>query len=252
MKFHDYIKKCREENSLTQEQLIDKLYLHNTTFKSLDTVTLSRWERNITQPSIDKKLKIIKFFSDYTGIIFPYFNAHDYKEIEDNICKNTIDNILGKNKELVLNYPSNYIEADELKIQKLRDIKDINNIIDISVSLDQEFTQHFSQLKDENFLMLAKHPASSFFICEYKEQFFGLLFSLHLKKDIFEKLMNFEMQEVDIKDEHFVVDDEVGCEYLLNFFSYSQKVAALLFISYYNYLIDNQKQIIEIGVGTDG
>ncbi len=98
--------------------------------------------------------------------------------------------------------------------------------------------------------MLAKHPASSFFICEYKEQFFGLLFSLHLKKDIFEKLMNFEMQEVDIKDEHFVVDNEVGCEYLLNFFSYSQKVAALLFISYYNYLIDNQKQIIEIGVGT--
>ncbi len=45
----------REHNSLTQEQLVHDLYSYDIdSFGSLDTNTLSKWERSVTKPKVSK------------------------------------------------------------------------------------------------------------------------------------------------------------------------------------------------------
>ncbi len=247
LKFNEYLKLCRQENSLTQEEFIQGIYDLDEQFMGVDTGTVSRWERDITQPSIDRQISIVKYFQTKSNDIFPCFNTYSPQEIQAHICKIGIENIIGKNKELVLNFPSSYIMADNLKITHLRHTEQIDNTIKIAISLDQEFTNNYSQLSDKNFKSWAIHPSSLFLICEYNEQFFGLLFTLKLKPEVFEKIMSFEMEEKDLSSKHFATSGEDGCDYLLNFFAQSQKAAALLYLRYYASLIANQNSILNVG-----
>jgi hypothetical protein len=96
----------------------------------------------------------------------------------------------------------------------------------------------------------ALHPSNSFYVCEYKEQFFGLLFTLRLKPDIFNKIMNHEIKEKDISMDDFASFDEMGSNYTISFFAMNQKAASMLFIRHYAYLIANQKVIDEVGFAT--
>ncbi len=250
MQFSYYLKICRQKYHLTQEQLVQELHNFDELFANLDFVTLSRWERGITYPSVDKQLKIIETFQKYTSSIFPCYESTNFEELQAQICQTGIENIIGKNKQLVLNFPSAYIIADDLKITHLKDNKNIQSVVNIATSLDKEFTQQYSQIKDKNFKEWALHPSSLFLICEYKEQFFGLLFILRLKPEIFEKIINLQMHEEDIEVKHFANLDEDGCSYLLNFFAHSDKSASLLFVRYYAHLIAYQNSTLEVGVAT--
>ena len=247
MNFNNYLKSCRENHNLTQEELVQGLYNLDEQFYSVDTGTISRWERAVTKPSTERQISIVKYFQTKSNDILPCFNEFSSEEIQSQICKTGIENIIGKNKKLVLNFPSSYIMADNLKITHLRHLEQIDNTIKIAVSLDQEFTNNYSQLLDENFKLWAMHPSSLFLICEFNEQFFGLLFTLRLKPEIFEKIINFEMEEKDLNTKHFATLEEDGCNYLLNFFAQSQKAAALLYLRYYAYLIANQNVILKVG-----
>ena len=247
MKFSEYIKLCRTKSFLTQEQLVQQLYQFNEDFIGVDTRTLIRWESGQTQPSINRKITIIKLFQVLTKEALPHFNNFTTDEIQAQICTAGIDNIIGKNKELVLNFPSSFIQVDNMKVTHLKYTDTIDNIIKIATGLDKEFTQNYSQLTNDNFKEWALHPSSLFLICEISEQFFGLLFTLRLKPDIFERIIKFDMQEKDLNISHFATFEEVGCNYLFNFFAQSNKAASLLYLRYYAHLIANQKIISKIG-----
>ena len=250
MKFNEYIKLCRENQILTQEDFIRELYNFSEDFIGVDTTTLSRWETGKTKPSIDRQITIIKYLQTKTNSVFPCFEGYDADEIQTQICKVGIGNIIGKNKELVLNFPASYIMVDDLKITHLRHLDIIDSTIKIAKRLDKEFTNNYSQLQDENFKKWAMHPSSLFLICEVDNQFFGLLFTLRLKPEIFEKIMNFQMQEKDLDTSHFASFEEDGCSYLLNFFAQSPKAASVLYIRYYAHLIANQNSILKVGAAT--
>ena len=55
--FGDYLKRLRTEAQLTQKELAVKLNLADPEFASIDSVTVSRWERNITSPNPVKAVK---------------------------------------------------------------------------------------------------------------------------------------------------------------------------------------------------
>ncbi len=247
MKFNKYLKSCRNNYNLTQEELVQKLYNFDENFIGLDTRTLSRWEQAQTQPSIDKQITIVKYFKTKSNSAFPCFEEYDTDEIQAQICKTGVSNIIGKNRELVLNFPASYMIADDLKITHLRHSDTIDSVIKIAMRLDKEFTDSYSQLQNKNFKDWAMHPSTLFLICEVDNQFFGLLFTLRLKPEIFDKIMNFEMQEKDLNISHFASFEEDGCNYLLNFFAQSQKAASMLYLRYYSHLIANQNSILKVG-----
>jgi transcriptional regulator with XRE-family HTH domain len=250
LQFNEYLKTCRERYNLTQEELVQELYNTDDEFSGLNTGTLSRWERSATQPSLSKQVGIIKVLQNYNNTVFPCFEELDDKEIENSICKVGIHNLLGNNKKLVLNFLSNVIQVDDMSIIHVRHAENINQILTMPHALDKELTNNFSILEDEHFKTWALHPSNLFLISEYEGQFLGMLFTLRLKPEVFEKIMNFEMKEEDIKVEDFASFEENGCNYILSFFSSNEKSASLLFLRYYAHLIANQKVISDVGALT--
>jgi len=249
--FNEYLRSCREHANLTQEQLVQELYNYDIeNFTGLETSTLSKWERNIIHPQISRQVHIIKYFQTRTNSALPCWEEYSETNAEEMICKAGMRNLLGKSKELVLNFPQKMIGAGDLKLFQLRNSEKIDKIIDITIDLDKGFNHKFSELLPEHFKEWALHPSNSFYVCEYKEQFFGLLFALRLKPEAFRKIIDLEIREKDLKLEDFASFDEMGSTYIISFFAMNEKAATMLFIRYYAHLIANQRTIEEVGVAT--
>ena len=219
-------------------------------FEGLDTGTLSKWERSVTKPKLSRQVNILKYFQEKTGVSLPCWDSYSVDETEELTCKVGMQNLLGKSKELVLNFPSSMIGADDLNIYQLRNSKMIDKVIDINIDLDKDFNHDTTQLKSEQFKEWALHPSSSFYVCEYNDQFFGLLFTLRLKPEVFERIMDVEIEEKDLTMDDFASFEEMGCNHMISFFAMSEKAASMLFIRYYAHLIANQKVIAEVGLAT--
>ena len=219
-------------------------------FEGLDTSTISKWERGITKPKLSRQVRILQYFQSITNSALPCWGNYSHNEIEERICKVGMQNLLGKSRELILNFPSKMIAADDLTVTQLRESDEIDKIISINIDLDRGFNHRFTGLLPENFKEWAIHPSNSFFVCEYKDQFFGLLFTLRLKPEIFEKVMNLELKEKDIREDHLAAMNEMGSNYIISFFAMNEKAATMLFIRYYAHLIANQAVIEEVGVAT--
>ena len=251
MKFNTYLKSCREHNTLTQEELVHSLYIYDIDmFEGLDTSTLSKWERGITQPKAGKQVSMMKYFQKETGVVLPCWNTYSIQEAEKHICQAGAKNLLGKNKQLVLNFPSNMMQLDDLKIYPARHSDRIDTLLEINMDLHQNANHPFAQISLEQFKTWALHPSNLFLACEYKNGFLGLFFSLRLKHEVFQKIINFEMKKSEIDIEDFASFDEMGSNYMLSFYALNDKVATMLFIRYYAHLIANQTRIKEIGVIT--
>ena len=213
MQFNEYLKKCRDHNSLTQEQLVQVLYIYDTDhFETLETSTLSKWERGLTKPKASKQVSILKYFQGLTGDALPCFDGYAVEEAEELICKIGMQNLLGNSKEIVLNFPSAMIGSDDLHVYQLRNSEMIDEVIAINVDMDKDFNHDTTEFTFKQFKEWALHPSSSFYSCEYKGQFFGLLFTLRLKPDVFERIMDLEIDEKDLTADDFASFQEMGVQ----------------------------------------
>lgn len=247
MKFSTYLKTCREKEHLTQEQLVQELYNFADCFEGLDITTLSRWERDVTQPSMEKMLKSVQMFSKRSNIIFPCFGNSTHNSIEDELCKIGIKNLLGKSKDHILNFPSKSFQVDDIKIKHICTDEDIDSVLEIPYDTIKNLTGSDSFFEFDLIKSWAVHPSNLFLLSEHKGHFYGLLFALRLKPIIFEKLMNFDMNPREISTEHFASFDEMGCNFPLSLFAYNEKSATMLFLRYYAHIIANQAVIKKIG-----
>jgi transcriptional regulator with XRE-family HTH domain len=251
MQFNEYIKSFRDRYGYTQEQLVQELYNNDEAFSGLDVVTLSRWERGISQPPVSKQVLIARVFETISESSLFVFNDHDPLSIEQSICKAGITNLVGKGgKKLVLNFLSNMIKVDDITIMHVRHAENIDHILQMPHALDKELTNNFSILGQEHFRSWACHPSNLFLVGEYRGQFLGMLFTLRLKPDVFERILSFEMEEQALSVDDFAAFDEPGCSYILSFFASNEHVASLLFLRYYAHLIALQKHTHDVGVLT--
>jgi len=249
--FNEYLKSCREHNHLTQEELVHDLYSYDIdSFEGLDTSTISKWERSITKPPPPKQVNIIKYFQKLTGVPLPCWDGYSIEETEDLICKAGMQNLIGKRLQLILDFPSKMMHVDDFKIYPVRSFERMNILLDINMGIHQTINHEYTQISLEQFKAWALHPNNLFIACEYKGGFMGLFFTLRLKPDVFNKIMNFEMKKSDITEDDFASFDEMGCNYILSFYALNQKCASILFIRYYAHLIANQRSIAQVGVIT--
>ena len=251
MKFYEYLKKCRKQNGLTQEEVVNALYIHDTKhFGTIDVSSYGKWERGTTQPKASKKVSIIQYFQKITNTALPCLNDMTVEETEEIICATGMKNLLGKSKKLVMNYPGKMMGVDDLKIVHLRHSNKLVEIIHMALELDKGLSQRFDELEPEELMTWARHPSNSFFLCEYKNVFLGVIFSLRLKPKTFKKIINMEIFEKDLTVDDFASLDEIGTDYGILFFSLNEKAATMLFIRYFAHLIANQHVISEVGLAT--
>jgi len=251
LQFSQYLRTCREHSGFTQEQLVHALYVHDTeSFEALNMSMLSKWERCVIQPKIAKQVSIVKYFQKHTHKALPCFENYTIEKAETLFCESGMKNLLGKSKKLVLDFPSSVIGADDLMVYHVRNSENFDKYISINVDLDKDFTHDYSHLDFDKFKNWASNPVNSFYVCEYKGQFFGLLFTLRVKPDVFDKLMKLELDEKELTNDDFALFDEMGSNYMLSFFAMNEKAATLLFIRYYAHLIANQNVIEEVGAAS--
>lgn len=253
MQFNEYLKLCRTNSDYTQEELVHALYSYDIEhFKGLDTTTLSKWERGITQPKLTKQVSIIKYFQNVTQMALPYLDRYSKDEIEESINRVVMQNIItdSNSKELILNFPSSSMSIDAFKIYQLKDFNMIDKVIKINTYLSKDFSHDLNKLETKDFKKWALLPDNLFLVCEYGEEVVGLLFVLKLKQEAFDKIINGTIMKKDIRDNDFALPDEKGSSYILSFFALNQKAASILIIHYYAYLITHQTTIAEVGVST--
>ena len=251
MQFSQYLRTCRERSKVTQEQLVQALYVHDKeSFEALNMNILSKWERGVIQPKLAKQVSIVKYFQKLTDRALPCFDNYTVDKAEALLCEAGMKNLLGKSKKLVLDFPSSVIGADDLMVYHVRNSENFDKYIAINVDLDKGFTHDYSQLDFTKFKNWASNPVNSFYVCEYKGQFFGLIFTLRVKPEVFEKLMQLQIDEKELTNDDFALFNEKGSNYILSFFAMNEQAATLLFIRYYAHLIANQDVIEEVGLAS--
>jgi len=248
LQFNKYLRQCREQNHLTQEQLVHDLYSHDIEhFEALDTGTLGKWERGVTKPKASKQVSMIKYFQHKTGVVLPCWDKYSIEKAESLICKAGMRNLIGKSKKHIYDFPSEMMSVDDINVYPLRSFERMDDLIETNMHLNQSLLHESSQLSREQFKEWALHPDNLFLACEYKGSFLGLLFTVKVKPEIFDKVLNFDMKMSEITTDDFASFDEMGSNLMLSFFALNEKAAILLFIRYYAYLIANQKYIVDIG-----
>ena len=248
MQFNEYLKLCRQQNQLTQEQLVQELYSYNIEhFQSLDSRALSKWERGDIKPKTIKQVSIIKYFQSKTGLPLPCWNDYNSDEAEKTICKVGMGNLIGKSKKLIYDFPSEMMSVDDINVYPVRNFKNMDSLINTNMHLHKSSNHKSSQLSREQFREWAVHPDNMFLACEDNGTFLGLLFAARVKPEILTKIVNFEMQKNEVTENDFASFNEKGSYILLSFFALNQKVATLLFIKLYAHFIANQKNIVDIG-----
>ena len=248
MHFSEYLRSCRENNKLTQDELVHDLYEHNIEhFKGLDTNALSKWERGLTKPKTARQISIIKYFQNKTNSALPCWDHYSTEETEDLICKAGMHNMIGERKQLIGNFPSELMDVDDMKVYALRSFERMDALIESYMLLQHSYVNEFARLDREQLKAWSLHSSNLFLACEYKESFLGLFFTLRVKPEVFEKIVNFEMKKSEITEKDFASFDEMGSILMIGFFALNDKAATMLFIRYYASLISNQKNIAEIG-----
>jgi len=247
LQFNNYLKSCRERYELTQEQLVQKLYNTHDVFEGLDVNTYSRWERGSTKPSMDKQIKIVSLFSTLSNTVLSCFNTMQKEDVETELCKMGVHNLIGYSKEHILNFPTKSFRVDDISIKHLRSNSDIDTVLQMPYTVIENLTGNVYNLSYENIKSWAQHPSNLFLVSEYQGQFYGLLFTLRLKPHVFQKIIDFTMNINDIKEDDFAGFDEMGSNFPMAFFAYNDKSSTLLILRYYAHLIANQDVIANIG-----
>jgi len=249
MKFGDFIRSCREHFDLTQEQLVHALYLFDDIlFHGLDTTTISKWERAVTQPKASKQLKILQFFQQKQHKALPCFDTYSVPENEKHICQIGVKNlIIGKRKDLVLNFPSQMMTLENLTLTQVRHIERMDVFLEVAADMRNSVHPTYTQITESQLHQCALHPSNLFLVCQYKGFIIGFLFVLRLKPEVQQQILHFKQAFSELTIEDFASFDEPGGYIITHFFAWNDKSATLLIIRYYAHLIANQHNIESIG-----
>lgn len=245
MNFNEYLKTCRKKHNLTQEDLVQELYNFSDSFVGLDIRTLSRWENGTTKPTASKQVIIIKLFKKYSTHIFPCF--YKQENIEDQLCRVGVKNLIGNSKEHIINFPTNVFKVDDIDISHIRSHDDIELILNMPQSIIEGITSNYFNITTKKLKEWSLNPSNLFLVAQSSQQFVGMLFTLRLKPKSFKKILSFEMQIIELNDSDFASYEEESCHLPFAIFSYNDTVAALLYLRHYAHLIANQDTVVEVG-----
>ena len=243
-KFSDYLRICREEKHLTQGELVTQLITLDKTFNSLDTTTLSRWERGVSKPSLSKQTLIILFFSRYFKRIYPFIEQAEQIDIEQSFCALGFSKLLGRHK-LIMNFPTHHMDKKQFKIELYQ-----NSTVQQSALKRNEFIlkEMYDRPIDEALQKsFALNQANHFSICEYQNEYYGHFFAIKLTPEAFDQVINFELNLDQLNDKHFSAIDEIGCYFFFGFFGMSDLVISMIWVNFYSWVIKQQSQIKEMG-----
>jgi len=241
MLFGDYIKLCRTNSNLTQEELANNLYSFDNIFKAIEANTISRWERNIISPTYQKQIKIIEFFQKNSLYILPY------SEYIEKIEPSQATHILGKSKEHIQNLPTDIFLPQDIELQKVNLTNNTKEAFKMAHYIFQQLTDNYFDISYQQLQEWSSYTSSNFTISTIHQEFCGSFFTIKLKPDVYKEVIHLKKEPKRLRDNDFASPTEKGSELIVSFYAYHKDIAQMLFANYYMHLIKNQLTIQDIG-----
>ena len=177
--------------------------------------------------------------------MFPCF--YSLNNVEEELCRVGIKNLIGQSKEHIVNFPTNIFTTGDISITHVRSHDNIELLLKMPQSILSGRADNYFQITTKHLKEWALHPSNLFLIAQTNETFVGMFFTVRLKPEVFKKLLSFEIKVRDISPDNFATFEEEACNFPVAIFAYNEKVASLLYIRYYAHLISNQDTVVEVG-----
>jgi len=246
--FSELLYTYRSLKNFTQDELVNELMQFSNIFSKLNAVTLSRWETNTTNPSIEKKQLILKymyannFLEDETLnalVKESYIYLKDYLEVE----------LTKQYKHIIGNFPE-FRNSKEL-VYKFADCHNQQNHLKQVVHIESSMCENLDyELKEDKLLKWSKYSSTFAIISKDDEQHAGHFIALKIKNDVAEDIAFHRKIWFDLEENDFCNTNENGTYFLAIFYARSPKIAAIMNIVFYRYLIENSKYIDNILIYT--
>lgn len=151
MEFGSVLKTARISLGLTQKDVIKLLQMKSDNFSNLDEVTLSRWENGKTNPTLNKKCKVLYSLECFDELIF-YLSITEQKEkFVSNFEKKCLARFNHNLTKTYLDYvsPASQVKTEEMTRENLSD-RQINFHKEI---FKEDLYTLINQLKSKGFVI---------------------------------------------------------------------------------------------------
>jgi len=235
----------RHNYDQTQKDLAEQLSHYSEDFRSVNTVTISRWETGATSPSISKKRALLRFLADQGCLR----SKSGCREVFDDAYKKLYD-LLGqlfskRYQYIVGNYPDFGRNGYEIRsladhpecrrhLGHLQDIERITNV-------PGYYTPTLSTLHQ-----WCLHPGSLGIICERTGQNLGHFLMIKVSNRVAEEIAYHRRSEFDIAPEELRGPDEKGSYYIHALYGGNPRIAAIVNVEAYFHMLHHYDTIENI------
>jgi len=235
----------RKLHAITQQSLAEALSHHSNHFKALNSVTLSRWETGVTTPSLAKKKGILGFLS--SSGCFRDETCHGKIRKRYETLSEPLSSLFGKRYQyLIGNFPDFDLSEDfSIHPLNIRDRMDeyIDHLIDIETITN---APGYYAVPHETMKTWCSYPSSLAIVCERKQQYLGHFVMFKIRNSTAEAIAYNRRSEFSISQRDLCPPDDTGSYYIHALYGRSPRIAALLNVQAYLYLLDNLDTIDKI------
>ncbi|MEZ9596763.1 helix-turn-helix transcriptional regulator [Shewanella sp. 10N.261.52.F9] len=147
--FAHFVRDYRKRNNLTQNRLVQIVTSASDEFYGLDTVTISRWENNVTSPQLYRKLKVADILGvDWYSHTLDKLDLNNDKHIEN-------DDIFSTIKEKI----PLMINIDEASFINISDLSELKG-----KAIWQSINEFIFKLKEDYFINLDSSVTTSLYL----------------------------------------------------------------------------------------
>ena len=235
----------RQKNGHTQKELAEQLSHYSDDFRSVNTVTISRWETGTTSPSVAKKRALLRFLAD-RGCLR---EGEGCPEIFHDAFEKLYD-ILGqvfssRYQYIVGNYPD--FGREGYKIRSLTDHPEsrrhLEHLLDIErvTNAPGYYTLTLSRLRE-----WCTHPGSLGIVCERRGQNLGHFLMVKVANHVAEEIAYHRRSEFDIGPGDMRGPHEQGSYYIHALYGGNPRIAAIVNVEAYFHMLRHYDTIDNI------
>lgn len=249
MKISEYIQRCRNGLGLTQDALVHRLYLwDDEAFGGIDSTTISKWERGATAPPMPRLQKLVRFFQEKSGLALPCMGSTDEESMTRELMDGEVARVVGRPRQLIGQVPLTIDFSRGFRLASLRGHPRADELLEIAAMMIESSNPDYSKVSVQKLNEWLEYPANLFQVLSYKSAVLGLLFTLRLKSESFDGILNFTKKKEELTHGDFASEEEPASLYALAYYAMSPRIGTILLARLYAHLIAHQETLQELGI----
>ncbi len=242
--YGELLRLCREIEHLTQREFISQLSQYSESFKNLNTVTLSRWENEVTSPGPKKKTALLKYIFSQGYLKNPVCLKLIREAFED-LTQPIALSLNHHYASIIGNLPKFKVNENRYHFKEMNEYsnKKLSYVIDIETAgcPNQYYTLSPSILRD-----WSRRDSSFCIACTLDGEHLGHIVMLKLNSRTVRELVHNSRQDFSLTAEELLSSDEKGTYYVHTFYSINSDVAAMLSVKTYLFLLEQRESVANI------